>query len=298
MARLLQKFLGELGAEEPKRTPPASVRVMEFSETGTRGPLLQSTGAADALREECLRMDRHSGVPFFLQLTQALRETLARNLQEGALKPGDFFTTEKSLCQRFGVSTITAKRALDDLEAEGILTRHRGRGTYVAHPRVTQVLDHFYRFTTEMRAQGLRPTWKNLYIGVVTPEPKVAEVLGIGVLDKVTRIERVRLLNDEPFFVETGYLPQSLFPGLEKKDHESVALYDILAQEYNLQPARCRETFEPLLLDRRTARLLGVRTGGAGMLVEHLAFSAEGTPLEYSRGVIRGDRCRLTVDLR
>jgi GntR family transcriptional regulator, N-acetylglucosamine utilization regulator len=243
-------------------------------------------------------MDRHSGIPLFLQLTEALRETLARKIQEGSLKPGDFFTTEKTLSQRFGVSTITTKRALDDLEAEGILTRQRGRGTYVAYPRVNQVLDHFYRFTTEMRAQGLKPTWKNLYIGVVTPEPWVAEALGIAVLDKVTRLERVRLLNGEPFLAENSYLPQSVFPGLEQQDHESIALYDILAQKYRLRPARCRETFEPVLVDRRAARLLQVRTGAAGMMLERLAYSAEGTRLEYSRGIVRGDRCRLTVDLR
>lgn len=254
--------------------------------------------AFDGLEERWHGIDPHSGVPLFLQLTQTLREVLTRKVREGALKPGDFFTTEKAVCQRFGVSTITAKRALDDLEAEGLLTRQRGRGTYVAQPRVHQVLDHFYRFTTEMRAQGLRPAWKNLYVGVVMPDPNVAEALGIHALDKVTRLERLRLLNDEPFLLENSYLPQSLYPGLERQDHESVALYDILAQEYNLRPARCRETFEPVLLGRRAARLLGVRAGAAGMVLERLAYGAEGAPLEYSRGVVRGDRCRLTVDLR
>lgn len=244
------------------------------------------------------RLDRHSGVPLFLQLTQALQATLIQNTQTGRLKPGDLFTTEKEVCERYGVSSITAKRALDELEAEGILTRQRGRGTYVAHPRVTQVLDHFYRFTVEMSARGLKPTWKNLYIGLGTPGPSVAEKLGIPVVGKVTRLERLRLLNDEPYFIENSYLPQSLFPGLEREDHESVALYDILGQRYRLQPVRCRQTFEPVLLDRHTARLLQARTRDPGMLVEHQAFSAEGVPLEYSRGVVRGDRCRLTVDLR
>jgi GntR family transcriptional regulator len=252
----------------------------------------------DGLEERRLAIDRHSGVPLFLQLTKAVREILVLKVQEGALKSGDFFTTEKAICQRFGVSTITAKRVLDDLEAEGLLARQRGRGTYVAQRRVNQVLDHFYRFTTEMRAQGMQPTWNDLHIGVVTPDPNVAAALRIRALDKVTRIERLRLLNDEPFLLANSYLPQSLYPGLDRQDHKSVALYDLLAQEYNLAPVRCCETFEPVLLDRRSARLLRVRSGSPGMLWEHLAYSVEGTPLEYARGVIRGDRCRLTVDLR
>jgi GntR family transcriptional regulator len=242
-------------------------------------------------------IDRHSGVPLFLQLAKGLREILTQKVREGALKPGDFFTTEKAVCQQFGVSTITAKRVLDDLEAEGLLTRRRGRGTYVAQRRITQVLDHFYRFTTEMRAQGMQPTWHDLHIGVMIPDLKVAEALRIRPRDKVTRFERLRSLNDEPFLLSNSYLPQSLFPGLERKDHKSMALYDLLAKEYNLQPTRCRETYEPVLLEGRAARLLKVPAGSAGMMWEHLAYSAEGTPLEYSRGVIRGDRCRLTVDL-
>lgn len=74
-------------------------------------------------------------------------------------------------------------------------------------------------------------------------------------------------------------------------------LYDLLAKEYNLQPTRCRETFEPVLLDRRAARLLRVPVGGPGMVWEQLAYNSEGIPLQYARGVIRGDRCRLTLDL-
>src|SRR5579884_547895 len=74
--------------------------------------------------------------------------------------------------------------------------------------------------------------------------------------------------------------------------------YDLLASEYHRPPVECRETFEPVLLRQEEARLLGVRPRSAGMRLERLTRSADGVAIELSRGVLRGDRCRLTVDLR
>jgi GntR family transcriptional regulator len=237
-------------------------------------------------------------VPLFAQITRRLRESLQAGLKSGGLKPGEFFVTEKAVCEQFGVSIITAKRALDDLESEGVLMRLQGRGTFVAHSRVSQVLDHFYRFTTEMEKQGYQPSWKNLGIAVVAADAKVAKDLNLSAGDPVMRLERLRLLNDEPYFLHKSWLPRRLFPGLEDEPHESVALYDILGRKYNRAPVRCRDTFEPALVPQRAARLLQVPVRSAGMLVKRIAYDAEGTPVELSHGIVRGDRWRLSAELK
>ncbi len=243
-------------------------------------------------------LDHRSSLPLFAQLTERLQERLEHGLRSGTLKPGDFFATEKALCRDYGVSTITAKRALDELESLGRVVRHRGRGTFVASPRVTQVLEHFYRFTTEMQKQGFHPSWKNLRLGVEKATPIVRRPLALADGERVLRIERLRFLNDEPFFLHTSYLPERLFPGLEHEDHDNVALYDLLARKYNTSPVRCQDSFEPILVRAEAAQLLQVPPRSAGMWLERIAFSVEGIPIEYSRGVIRGDRCQLRVELK
>ncbi len=257
------------------------------------GDALPSSGLA-GLRE----VDRQSAVPLFHQLTEQLRGFVRRQVYEGHLKAGDFFTTERALCKRFGVSTITAKRVLDDLEAEGVLVRHRGRGTFVAHQRFSQVLDHFYRFADATQQQGLKTSWKNLSLKVVPADVRTTHLLELEPSDQVLELERLRSVNDEPVFLHTSFLPLKLFPGIEREDHQAVALYDLLGQKYNVHPARCRDTFEPVLLHKRAAELLGVPVRSAGMLIERVAYTSSGQPVEFSHGVIRGDRCRLTVDLR
>ncbi|MGH9507602.1 MAG: GntR family transcriptional regulator [Terriglobales bacterium] len=236
--------------------------------------------------------------PLYARIQEELAGEIRAGLGAGRLRPGDFFTTERLLCRRFGVSAITAKRALDELEAAGQLTRHRGRGTHVAQPRIQQVLDHFYRFTTHVASQGLEPSWRNRRVAVERPGPEVAARLKIKRREKVVAIERLRLVNGEPFFWHTSFVPLRLFPGLEAKDHAQRSLYEIFASDYQRPPVSCQESYEPVLLHQQEARLLGVRPRAAGMKLERLTLGGDGQALEFSSGLLRGDRCRLTVELR
>ncbi len=242
-------------------------------------------------------VDRHSPMPLFEQIKQDLRRRIETGLRDGSLRAGDFFTTEQEICQRYEVSGITAKRVLNDLESEGQLSRQRGRGTFIAQRRISQSLDHFYRFTQQMREQGWQPDFRHLRLAVETPEPHIAEPLGLTAREKVIAVERLRFINDEPYFLQTSYLPLRLFPGMEKEDLTHRSLYDWMEERYRLRPVRCRDIFEPILLHKREAGLLQVAPRSVGMLVERIAYSSDGKVVEVSRGVIRGDRCRLTVDL-
>jgi GntR family transcriptional regulator len=245
-----------------------------------------------------ISMDRSSPIPLFVQIADKLRETLQADLKSRRLRPGDPFATEKAICEQFGVSVITAKRVLDDLASEGMVIRRQGRGTFVAHPRVLQSFDRFYRFAGEVEKQGYQATWKDLRIGVVVAEAKIAKPLMLRQGAKVIFLERLRMINNEPYLLHTSYLPQTLFPGLEREALESIALYDILGQKYNRQPVRCRDTFEPQLVSASAAALLKVRVRSAGMWVERIAYDAGDQPIELSIGIIRGDRWQLTAELK
>lgn len=240
---------------------------------------------------------RAASLPLYAQVKRQLQATITRGLQTGEILPGAFFTTEKDICREFHVSAITAKRALDELETEGLLVRQRGRGTFIAQPRIEQVLNRFYSFSGAMQAQGLSPSLRNLRIAVAMPDSRVAEALGLRGRERVVEIERVRFLKDEPFFLQTSFLPVKLFPGLDRLDHERDSLYEILSRHYQRVPSRCVDSFEPVLLHKHDARLLNAQPRMPGLRLERITFSDD-LPIEFSRGIMRGDRCRLTIDLR
>src|SRR5438067_1403297 len=67
-------------------------------------------------------------VPTYYRIKVALLEEIGR----GEFLPGQSFITEREVCARFGVSRTTAVRVLGELERDGVLTRHRGRGSFVS----------------------------------------------------------------------------------------------------------------------------------------------------------------------
>ena len=82
------------------------------------------------------RIDRTSPVPFYFQL----KKTLAEEIVAGRWLPGDRLPSEPSVCAHFDVSRTTVRQALGELEAEGMIRREKGRGTFVAAPRSTSWL--------------------------------------------------------------------------------------------------------------------------------------------------------------
>lgn len=238
-----------------------------------------------------------SALPLYARIKRQLQEIIVAGLRSGQVQAGAFFTTEKDICRDFRVSAITAKRALDELEADGVLVRQRGRGTFIAQTRIPQVLDHFYRLTDVMQGMGLESSRRVLRIGVGMPDSRVAEALGLRGRERVVEIERLYSVNGEPFLLQTSHLPVKLFPGMDKQDHAQVSLYTLMEQRYSLAPDRCSDSFEPVLLHKHDARLLLAQPRMPGLRIERLTYSGD-RPVEFARGVIRGDRCRITVNLR
>lgn len=280
-----------VAAAAPAGTPTMS------STTTLRDQPARSRQKTSAVAPVPQALDQKHPLPLYAQVQERLRAILEQGIRSGQYKPNDFFTTEKDLCLQFGVSVITAKRALDELEAEGLLVRQRGRGTFVAQPRFSQVLDHFYRFTVSMREQGLTPSSRVLSVRKSLPDARVAAMLGLTRKEYVVEIERLRMVNGEPFFLQTSFLPLRLLPGVDKRDHARRSLYEILAEDYHRAPTRCTDTFEPVALRRHEVKLLQTQEHFPGLRLERVTFSGD-IPVEYSRGVMRGDRCRLTVELR
>ncbi|TIH36643.1 GntR family transcriptional regulator [Subtercola vilae] len=64
-----------------------------------------------------------------------IKADLRLQILQGAFTPGQPFVTQQQICDLYAVSMLTAARALNELEFEGLVTRQRGRGTFVAELR-------------------------------------------------------------------------------------------------------------------------------------------------------------------
>jgi len=230
-------------------------------------------------------------LPKYYQVKRQLLEFTA------ALDPGSPVPPERELARSYGTSRTTVRQALAELVIEGRLLRMQGKGTFVAKPKVAQVLE-LASYTEGMRAHGLHPQTKILEIGYVTADEQLAALLGIRPGGRAVRVHRLRLADGEPMSIDTSHLPARRFPGLRKQLQRHRSLYETLRTAYGIRLAEAEETIETVLADPHDARLLGVDPGLPLLLLSRHAFDVTGEPVEWAQSWYRGDRYKFVTRLR
>jgi GntR family transcriptional regulator len=236
-------------------------------------------------------VDVPSKLPKYYRVKRQLLEFTA------AMDAGTPVPPERELARSYGTSRTTVRQALAELVVEGRLLRMQGKGTFVAKPKVAQLLE-LASYTEGMRAHGLHPQTKILDIGYVTADDQLSALLGIRTGGRALRIHRLRLADGEPMSIDTSHLPARRFPGLRRHLERQKSLYETLRVEYGIQLAEAEETIETVLADPHDARLLGVDAGLPLLLLSRHAVDVTGEPVEWAQSWYRGDRYKFVTRLR
>src|SRR5579875_3791663 len=225
--------------------------------------------------------------------------TVKRQLLEltATMAAGSPVPPERELARAYGTSRTTVRQALAELVVEGRLLRMQGKGTFVAKPKVAQVLE-LASYTEGLREHGLHPQTRILEIGYVAADDQLAALLGIRPGGRALRVHRLRLADGEPMSVDTSHLPARRFPGLRKQLGRHTSLYETLASAYGVQLTEAEETIETVLADPHNAGLLGVDVGLPLLLLSRHAVDATGEPVEWAQSWYRGDRYKFVTRLR
>ncbi len=216
-------------------------------------------------------------------------------IASGEWQPGQRLPPERVLCERLGVSRTTLRQALAELEARGLISRHQGRGTFVTRPRFDADATDSFSLSAALLRRGRELRTRVLAVAAVEAGGHVATDLGCRPGDPVLRLERLRLLDDEPLMLELAHLPLARFPGLETKDFAHRSLYAILAEDYGARPSLARESLEPVVCRAREAALLGLPKRAPALRIVRLTVDDAGRPIETNDALLRGDRCRILL---
>jgi GntR family transcriptional regulator len=230
-----------------------------------------------------------NGMPAYRQI----QASIVKRIESGQLKPGDAVDSERELAKIHQVSLMTARHALTALEREGMVHRRRGAGTFVAPPKI-----HFNKltsFTEQMAGRSLAAFSKVLSFGIVENEQEVAAKLGLAAHARLLKIERLRLAADEPFAVETCYLPAEEFHGLNRNLVARGSLFSILESTYGIQIAYADEEMDATAAGPATANLLKVSRDEPLLRIRQVIYSTKGKAALYVLGLYRSDRHTLLV---
>ena len=136
-----------------------------------------------------------------------------RSLVTHELRVGDAIPSERLLCERFGVSRMTVRQAVDALVVEGLLEREQGRGTFVA-PAKVDLQVRLASFGEEMARRGMVASSRVIAAEEVAATPDVADALELLPGDPVHHLHRVRYADGEPMAIEQSWGPRLLVPAL------------------------------------------------------------------------------------
>ena len=209
------------------------------------------------------------------------------------MQPGDPVTSERELARLHKVSLMTARHALAGLEREGVVERRRGAGTFVAAPKI-----HFNKlmsYTEHMSARGLVPRSRVLVAKIVEHEAEVAARLALPATTALVKIERLRETGDEPFALETCYLPAKEFADLTKASLGRSSLFATLKQEYDVELAYADEEVDATTAEANVAELLQVPRGTAVLRIRQVIYSTKGKATIYVVGYYRSERHTLFI---
>ena len=247
------------------------------------------TKRLDPLRADTI--DRNTPIPLYYQIAQHLRS----DIRERGLRPGDLLGTEEEIQRAFQVSRATARKALEELLEEGLVTRVTGKGTYVAKPKVAVQLPALRSFTAEMKRLGMAPSSRVIEAAFAPANEEVALNLSLEEDTQVFRLERIRYGDGSPMVHAVDCLPT--WVGLRPDMDYSGSLYELL-ENAGLPPEESVHTIEVATADSALARHLDVPVGSPLMRCRDIAFDTDGRPLVFGINVWRGDRYSYQVRLK
>jgi GntR family transcriptional regulator len=245
-----------------------------------------------AVMKDAINFDSH--IPYYIQLMDIIRE----KVQQKAWTAGDQIPGEKDLCEHYQVSRTVVRQALRELEFEGVICRHKGKGTFISPPKISEgLVQKLTGFYQDMVERGLKPVTKVLHQQVIPASDKIAGFLSIEPGEEVIDIQRLRFVGEEPIQMVTTYIPYKICPTLANVDLTNRSLYEYLQTECGIFIAKGKRYVEAVLANETEAELLGIERGAPLLMLDSISFSETGVPVEYYHALHRGDRSRFEVEL-
>ncbi len=239
-------------------------------------------------------IDRSLPVPFYFQIA----DLLEREIVTGRWEPGLRLPSELDICSHFGVSRTTLRQALSRLEQEGLVSRHKGRGTFVEtsrpHSWLLQSSGGF--FEDEVERMGRRVTSR---VRRVEPGPLPAwacDALALPTGSVGLTIERVRSIDGLVAMYVINHLPEQYADAVLSLG-EDESLYRRLRERYGLIAAGGRRVVESLPSEELLAKLLDVPLRTPLLFVESVTWNGTGSPFDCYQTWLRTDRMKVEIDV-
>lgn len=226
-----------------------------------------------------------------------IKEDIINDVKSGALQPGDKVDSESALKKKYNVSTITVRKAFNDLISEGYLIGVQGVGTFVTKKQMIRGLTSI-SFSDELLQQGYQIDMLVDKIEEIH-STAVADILEVPHDQSIVCVRRVRLANGEPIAYQSSFMDSRLL-NIEQaqKIRENASFYKTL-REYKIIPVWANENYSvKQVTDGRIAQLMNIKKNSDAFFVKRRAFDEIDKVIEYAETYFNKDWYSVTINIK
>jgi len=251
-----------------------------------------------ALKKNPPTVNKRSTVPIYMQL----RNIIQADIEKKRIRPNEKIPSENTLARKYDISRMTVRHAMRELQKEGrIFTKH-GKGSFASSLNNTQMLVKLDGFSSEMIKLGYKVHSKLIEAKKAWFSNETMDAYSCLREEKqnpLIVIRRIRYLEGKPFAIESSYLPFLIGRNLLVKTFdEKFSIYRYLEEEHGISFSGADHVIEPKRAFPHDAALLGIKSGTPVLFISGVTFSKSGEPVEYIKGIYRGDRYKLKVNIK
>lgn len=222
-------------------------------------------------------------------MTDFVYRTVMRDIKQNILEnkyDGMRLPDERSLADHYQVSRSSMKRAMELLSQQGIVFKKRGSGTFI-NPLYLKNQSLFrydgsnLGLTDSLKVPGKTQGIKLIDFNVIPAPKTIAQDLFLEPNDFVYEFHRLRLLNEQPFLMETGYLPIKIVPEL-KPEHLKKSLFNYLEDKQNKVVTKAFLNITVTPSNENDQKCLQLKKTEPVGVIEGIFFLDDGTPFEVS----------------
>lgn len=227
---------------------------------------------------------------------QRIANDIVVSIKSGKIKPGEPTWSENEIIARYGVSNTTARKALQETEHEGWITKAKGKRSFVRTVAIERRINKILSFTRNMIQAGRQPSTRLLDSRIIKSHYS-AVINGVKhtVLAPVFKINRLRLADGVPMMLETRYISTMLCPAIGQKNLEG-SLYEIYEKEYGLHLTRIEQMLSVEMLSSAAMAFFDLQEPTPAFRVEGVTFCGKNLVLEMELSLYNGNEYRFVVE--
>lgn len=234
--------------------------------------------------------------PAYMRLYTALKEDIIK----GTYPYKSLLPPEPELEDMFNVSRTTVRHAISKLVNEEFITVQQGYGTRVVYNPNLLKYSKFHNIISVKElylSDDTNFSVKKMHIDIVPAEEDIAHKLAVNTGEQVYRMQRILLLNNQPFGIMTNYLPRYMVPDIDQYSGMFTNLYSFIEKKYNIVFEHGEETVHAIVADFIDSNLLEIDINFPLLYFRRTAYCAEG-PFEYVETKLRSDMYCLKIEMK